>query len=57
MEEVLRRTSLTSHIFVLCLLDLETDGAFDFQGRAGIMSILQWNLRLVIFGVEKSDKK
>ena len=27
-------------------------GLLDYQGRAGIISILRWNLRPVIFGVE-----
>ena len=25
---------------------------FDYQGRAGIISIVRWNLRIVIFGVD-----
>ena len=30
----------------------ETEGLLDYQGRAGIISIVRWNLRPVIFGVE-----
>ena len=55
MEEVRRRTSLAplaSPCFILSLLSLETEGFFAFQRRAGITSIVRWNLRLVIFGVE-----
>ena len=29
------------------------EGLLDYQGRAGIISIVQWNIRLVIFGVDK----
>ena len=29
---------------------VETEGLLDYQGRAGIISIVQWNLRPVIFG-------
>ena len=55
MAEVRRRTSLAplaSPCFVLSLVSLETEGPFVFHGRAGITSIVQWNLRPVIFGVE-----
>ena len=55
MEEVPRRTSLVPLAFpgfVLCLLGVETEGLLDYQGRAGIISIVQWNLGPVIFGVE-----
>ena len=55
MEEVLRRTSLVPlafPCFVLCLLRLETEWPLDYQGRAGIISIVRWSLRPVIFGVE-----
>ena len=55
MEEVPRRTSLVPlafPCFVLCLIGVETEGLLDYQGRAGIMSIVRWNLRPVIFGVE-----
>ena len=55
MEEVPRRTSLAplaSPCFVLCLLRVETEGLLDYQGRAGIISIVRWNLRPVIFGCD-----
>ena len=55
MEEGPRRTSLAplaSPCFVL-RLEVETEELFDYQGRAGIISIVRWwNLHLVIFGVE-----
>ena len=38
--------------FILCLIGVETEGFLDYQGRAGITSIVQWSLRPVIFGVE-----
>ena len=56
MEEVPRRTSLVPlafPCFVLCLIVVETEGLLDYQGHAGIISIVRWNLRPVIFGVEK----
>ena len=55
MEEVPRRTSLVplaSPGFVPCLLGVETEGLLDYQGSAGIISIVQWNFRPVIFGVD-----
>ena len=55
MDEAPRRTSLVPLAFpcsVLCLLGVETEGLLDYQGRAGIISIVQWSLRPVIFGVE-----
>ena len=39
--------------FVLYLIRVEAEGLLDYQGRAGIISIVRWNLRPVIFGVEK----
>ena len=30
----------------------ETEGLLDYQGRAGIIAIVRWNLRPVIFGVD-----
>ena len=39
-------------LFVLCLLGVETEGFLDYQARTGIISIVRWNLRPVIFGVE-----
>ena len=56
MEEVPCRTSLVPLAFprfVLCLLRVEREGLLDYQGRAGIMSIVRWNLRPVIFGVDQ----
>ena len=56
MEEVPRRTSrtpLTSPSVVLMFIALEAKGLLDFQGRRGIACVTQWNLRPVIFGVEK----
>ena len=55
LEEVPRRTSLAplaSPCFVLCFIGVETEGLLDCQGRAGIISIVRWNLRPVIFGVD-----
>ena len=55
MEEVPCRTSLAPLAFprfVLCLLRVEREGLLDYRGRAGIISIVQWNLRPVIFGVD-----
>ena len=33
------------------LIGLEAEGVLDYQGRAGIISIVRWNLRPVIFDV------
>ena len=33
---------------------VETEGLLDYQVKAGIFSIVWWNLRPVLFGVEKS---
>ena len=55
MEEVPRHTSLAplaSPCFLLCFIGVETEGLVDYQGRAGIISIVRWNLRPVIFGVD-----
>ena len=38
---------------VHCLIRVETEGLLDYQGWAGIFSIVRWNRRPVIFGVEK----
>ena len=58
MEEVPCRTSLvplTSPYLLLCLMGVETEGLLDYQGRGGeFISIVRWNVRLVIFGVEKT---
>ena len=56
MEEVPGRTSLVPlafPCFALCLIGVETEGLLDYQGPAGIISIVRWNLRPVIFGVDK----
>ena len=55
MEEVQRRTllaPLASPCFIPSLQGLETEELLAFQERVGITSIVQWNLRPVIFGVE-----
>ena len=39
-------------LFVHCLIRVETEGLLDYQGWAGIIAIVRWNLRPVIFGVE-----
>ena len=52
MKEILCCTSLTpfaSPCFIFCLLRAETEGFLDYQGRAGIISIVRWNLHPVIF--------
>ena len=57
MEEVLHRTSLVPlafPCFLLCSTGLEKEGLLDYQGRAEIIiSIVRWNLRPVIFGVDE----
>ena len=40
--------------FLLILIGLEAKGLLAFQGRHGIASVVRWNLRPVIFGVEGS---
>ena len=50
----LARTPCIPLFCTLCLIGVETEGLLDFQGRAGITSIVRWNLRPVIFGVEYS---
>ena len=37
-------------VFLLCLPGVEAEGLVDSQGRAGIISIVGPNLRLVIVG-------
>ena len=57
MEEVPRRTSPVPPcvpLFVHCLIRVETEGLLDYQGQAGIISIVRWNLRPVIFGVKNN---
>ena len=39
-------------LFVHCLIRVEAEALLDYQGRAGIISIVRWNLRPVIFGVK-----
>ena len=39
-------------LFVHCLIGVEAEMLLDYQGRAGIISIVRWNLRPVIFGVD-----
>ena len=39
-------------LFVHCLIRVEAEGLLDYLGQAGIISIVRWNLRPVIFGVE-----
>ena len=39
-------------VFLLISVGLEAKGLLDFQGRRGITSIVRWNLRPVIFGVD-----
>ena len=58
MNEVRRRTLFAPRsppCFVLFWIGVETEGLLDYQGREGIISIAQWNLRPGIFGVAKSD--
>ena len=55
LDEVPRRTSLVPlafPCFVLRLIEVETEGLLDYQGGRGIISIVRWDLRPVIFGVE-----
>ena len=55
LDEVPCRTSFAPFAFpcfVLCWIGMETEGLVDYQGRAGIISIVQRNLRPVIFGVD-----
>ena len=40
--------------FMLVVIGLEGRGLLAFQGRRGIASVVRWNLRPVIFGVEFS---
>ena len=43
---------LASSSFALCLRGVKTEGFLDYQGRAGIISIVWWNLCRVIVGVD-----
>ena len=59
MEEAPRRTSLVPlafPCFVHYLIGVETEGFYYYQGQAGIISIVQWNLRPVIFGVDSCSR-
>ena len=38
--------------FMLILIGLEAKNLLAFQGRRGIASVVRWNLRPVIFGVD-----
>ena len=44
----------TPHVpfFMLILIGLEAKNLLAFQGRRGIASVVRWNLRPIIFGVE-----
>ena len=51
MEEVLRRTSLAPlafPCFVLSFTGVETEGLLDCQGRAGIVSIVPSDTKLLL---------
>ena len=39
-------------LFMLILIGLEAKNRLAFQGRRGIASVVRWNFRPVIFGVE-----
>ena len=39
-------------LFTHCLIRVEAEGLLDYQGTAGIISIVRWNPRPVIFGVD-----
>ena len=57
MEEVLRHSSLVPlafPCFVLCSIGGGNRRAFRLPGKGGIISIVRWNLRPVIFGVDKN---
>ena len=59
MEEVPRRTSrapLASPLYAYFHRS-GSKGAFRLPGRRGIASVVQWNLRPVIFGVEKERRR
>ena len=40
--------------YFVYILGVETEGLLDYQGRAGIISIVRWNVRTVLLGVEIS---
>ena len=39
-------------VFLLVFKGLEAKGRLDFQGQRGIIVVVRWNLRPVIFGVD-----
>ena len=39
-------------LFSTCLIRVEAEGLLEYRGRAGIISIVRWNLRPVIFGAD-----
>ena len=41
-------------LFVHCLIRVEAEGLLDYQGWTGIISIVRWNPRPVIFGVDEN---
>ena len=43
-------------LFRTLLIGVNTEGLLAYQGRAGIISIVRWNLLPVIFGVEPTGK-
>ena len=49
-SEFTRRTAIAS--LASLRIGVEAEGLLDYQGRAGIISIVRWNVRPVIFGVE-----
>ena len=42
--------------FMFCF-GLEAEGLLAFQGRRGIVSVVRWNLRPVIFGVDVGPER
>ena len=48
----LARTPCVPSLCTLFTKGGKREGLLDYQGRAGIISIVRWNLRPVIFGVE-----
>ena len=55
MEEIPSCTALVPlafPCFVLWVIRVEAERVLDYQGRAGIISIVWWTLRPVIFGVD-----
>ena len=51
----LARTPRVPLFFYFVSWGVEAEGLLDYQGRAGIISIVRWNLRSVTFGVEVSS--